>query len=521
MASGSESGNLLHIKKLEGAHNYAIWKKQCYNVMLQKKQATPIKTEGNKPANMTDEEWEEVDELARSTIMLSVSDSLLFNVENEDTAWGKWKRLEDLYAQQSAASKVYWLKKLMDLRMEEGTQIALLSAFAEILWLVGGKTKAVVAVLDTGMLMPGDAGKEVEHDEAISQKLEGISLDSAMDLQKHIRICTYSSKSSLLHQLPTFLPVFRSRVGALLFLFSALFSRGLEAIQADRDDPGQPLVTAPFGHASQEIVNLLICGHAVPEVFDGNMDVGGGMTVKGIPSKVEVGFLTLLEAFKYCTVGQFLKRPKFPIWVVGSESHYTVLFALQSSIQDENELEDRERRIRQAFDSHDQSGGGGFIVASSMQQVLRDMNITMQQDMFENLCANEFVVWNELCQALHQIEKSKGGLKNTDAAGGSKHFEIYHFNGIAKTVGNSSSIQQRPRLTKLRVSVPPKWTPEEYMMDYKASASDKGTDAASSTDTSTEKPKEEPAQHAPIVDCIRTRWERATCNWVGDAPSIV
>ncbi|KAH7289383.1 hypothetical protein KP509_31G072500 [Ceratopteris richardii] len=88
MASSSESGSLLYIKKLEGAHNYANWKKQCYNVMLQKKQAKPIKTQGVKPENMTAEEWEEVDELARSTIMLSVSDSLLFNIENEDTAWG-------------------------------------------------------------------------------------------------------------------------------------------------------------------------------------------------------------------------------------------------------------------------------------------------------------------------------------------------------------------------------------------------------------------------------------------------
>lgn len=399
---------------------------------------------------------------------------------------------------------------------------ALLSAMAEILWLVGGKMKAVVAVLDTGMFLSGVGGKEEEQDEAISQKLEGISLNSAVDLQRNLRICTFTSMSSLLNQLRNLLPIFRSRVGALLFLFSALLSRGLEEIQSDRDDPGQPLVTAPFGHASQEIVNLLICGHAVPEVFDGNMDVGGGMTVKGIPSKVEVGFLTLLEAFKYCTVGQFLKRPKWPIWVVGSESHYTVLFALQHNIQDENELEDRERRIRQAFDSHDQSGGGGFIVASSMQQLLRDMNIAMPREMVDNLCANEFVVWNELCQALHQIEKSKGGLKNTDAAGGSKQFEIYHFNGIAKSVGNnSSSIQQRPRLTKLRVSVPPKWTPEEYMLDIKSSSSDTCADTVSSMGLNAEKPKEEPAQHAPIVDCIRTRWERATCNWAGDAPSIV
>ncbi|MCO5560863.1 hypothetical protein L7F22_014483 [Adiantum nelumboides] len=78
-----------------------------------------------KPGTMWAEEWEEVDELARSTIMLSVSDNLLFNVENEETAWGMWKRLENLYAQQSAASKVYWLKNLMDLRMKEVTKIKL------------------------------------------------------------------------------------------------------------------------------------------------------------------------------------------------------------------------------------------------------------------------------------------------------------------------------------------------------------------------------------------------------------
>ena len=56
--------------------------------------------------------------------MLSISDVLLFNVENEDTAWDMWRRLEDLYAQQSTASKVYWLMKLMELRMKEGTTMS-------------------------------------------------------------------------------------------------------------------------------------------------------------------------------------------------------------------------------------------------------------------------------------------------------------------------------------------------------------------------------------------------------------
>jgi hypothetical protein len=40
-----------------------------------------------------------------------------------------------------------------------------------------------------------------------------------------------------------------------------------------------------------------------------------------------VGFLSLQEAYSYFEVGRFLKDPKAPIWVVYSESHYSVLFS--------------------------------------------------------------------------------------------------------------------------------------------------------------------------------------------------
>ena len=108
-------------------------------------------------------------------------------------------------------------------------------------------------------------------------------------------------------------------------------------------------------------MNLLLSGQAVGNVFDGSMDLGGGMCLKGIAGEVEVGFLTLLEFLNLCQVGQRLKHPKWPVWVVGSESHYTVLFALAKEVQDENEAEGQETRIRRAFDELDKSGGGGLL----------------------------------------------------------------------------------------------------------------------------------------------------------------
>ena len=41
----------------------------------------------------------------------------------------------------------------------------------------------------------------------------------------------------------------------------------------------------------------------------------------------DIGFLTLFEAFGNVSVGDNYKMPSCPIWVVCSESHYSVLFS--------------------------------------------------------------------------------------------------------------------------------------------------------------------------------------------------
>ncbi|XP_027357855.1 ubiquitin carboxyl-terminal hydrolase MINDY-3-like isoform X2 [Abrus precatorius] len=406
--------------------------------------------------------------------------------------------------------------------LTEGVKVsALVKSMGEILFMCGNNERAVIATLNILV-------DDIQHSEEVSKDevtLEGLAIESALDLQKVLRVETYTSQPSALKRLEAVIPLFQSRMGALLFLISALLSRGLDAVQNDRDDPSLPLVTAPFGHASQEIVNLLLCGQAVPNVFDGRMDLGGGMFLKGISQYVEVGFLTLLESLNFCKVGQFLKCPKWPIWVVGSESHYTVLFALDTSVQNENELEERESQIRKAFDAQDQSGGGGFISVDGFHQVLRETNIKLPQEKLEHLCSTGFIVWSEFWQVILDLDKSSGGLKDSSGLMGKKIFDLYHFNGIAKSDLNGSQVNsrgetplQRPRLTKLTVSVPPRWTPEEFMADVTVSS-------ASSANESTGKDnaviKPEPSQHAPLVDCIRTRWPRAVCSWSGDPPSIV
>ncbi|KAF9624475.1 hypothetical protein IFM89_011518 [Coptis chinensis] len=170
------------------------------------------------------------------------------------------------------------------------------------------------------------------------------------------------------------------------------------------------------------------------------------------------------------------KMPKMAR-VVGSESHYTVLFAFDTSVQNENELEERESHIRRAFDAQDQSGGVGFISVEGLHEVLLD------------------------------LDKSLGGWKNSTGLMGRKVFDLYHFNGIAKSVLNGSQATarsdspiQRPRLLKLRVSIPPRWTPDEFITGVPSSS---GGEGSAGKDTVVEVMQPKPPQHTPVVDRLR------------------
>ena len=54
-------------------------------------------------------------------------------------------------------------------------------------------------------------------------------------------------------------------------------------------------------------------------------------TLKGINKQADVGFLTYFEYFGYFQVGENFKTPKVPIWIVCSESHYSVLFSIDAN----------------------------------------------------------------------------------------------------------------------------------------------------------------------------------------------
>src|SRR3954466_12876034 len=82
---------------------------------------------------MCKDDWKEIDIKAKATIILCLSDEVLYNVLNEDTTAGMWNMLESLYMTKSLSNKLYMKKQLYCLCMAEGMPILQhLNAFNKI-----------------------------------------------------------------------------------------------------------------------------------------------------------------------------------------------------------------------------------------------------------------------------------------------------------------------------------------------------------------------------------------------------
>ena len=72
-----------------------------------------------KQSKMEDDKWNDINFRAKTTIILCLSDEILYNVMNEKTTADLWCRLESLYMTKSLSNKLFMKKQLYNIRMKE------------------------------------------------------------------------------------------------------------------------------------------------------------------------------------------------------------------------------------------------------------------------------------------------------------------------------------------------------------------------------------------------------------------
>ncbi|XP_049518876.1 probable ubiquitin carboxyl-terminal hydrolase MINDY-4 [Dermacentor silvarum] len=189
---------------------------------------------------------------------------------------------------------------------------ALARALAFILWQAGDSNKAIVAN-PTGVNVAQTDG--ILASDGIIETLTLSTFTSKVALQEYYSSCIFKLQEE-------------NCSSCVAFLISVLMTHGFERIREEMDERNSSLI-GKHSHCNQEVVNLLLVGVAVTNVFDNKLCFGKEETtvLRGITSRSNIGLLSLYEHYKSCKVGSYYKDPKYPIWIVLSESHFSVLFA--------------------------------------------------------------------------------------------------------------------------------------------------------------------------------------------------
>ena len=81
------------VEKFDRKINFSLWHVRMLAILVQNGIQKAL---GVRPDGMTDTRWEEMDEKARSTIQLSLTNEVFWEVISEKTTKSLWENLESL-----------------------------------------------------------------------------------------------------------------------------------------------------------------------------------------------------------------------------------------------------------------------------------------------------------------------------------------------------------------------------------------------------------------------------------------
>jgi len=260
----------------------------------------------------------------------------------------------------------------------------------------------------------------------------------------------------------------------IAFLYSLVLTKGVERISVERGDAEESLIDPLHGHGSQALINLLLTGTATQNVFDGCRDLCG-LELVGIREQSSVGFLSYLECLRYLEVGRHLKCPRWPVWVLGSETHLTVVYSNQLSLVAPPSPREA---ATEAFDSL-AADTPGFIPSDQLGQLMERLGLFSEEgyvDIMKGKLDSEGLGIILLPQFLEEFYPCSPLSSSPDT------FTLHHYNGLAR--GQEAQVVFRRG--------------EAVQLEGVAGS----------------------AEGNPLLQTLQTKWRSLAVDWDGGTPSI-
>ncbi|KAJ0926392.1 putative RNA-directed DNA polymerase [Helianthus annuus] len=194
----------LVIEKFDGS-DFSWWKMQIEALLGQKDLDMVLEEKPEKMDKVEEVLWNAKDKKARGVITLSLRRGVAFNIMSETTARGMILALSNMYEKSSAANKVFLMRELLMMRMEEGSLVtehinnlnSLLSRLLSVGMKFDNETKAVILL---SSLPNSSFGMVTTVTNSVGP--EGLAFEKMRDLVFGEDVCrmnTKGSSSKMLH----------------------------------------------------------------------------------------------------------------------------------------------------------------------------------------------------------------------------------------------------------------------------------------------------------------------------------
>ncbi|KAF1783006.1 protein of unknown function DUF4205 [Phytophthora cactorum] len=309
--------------------------------------------------------------------------------------------------------------------------------------------------------------------------------------------CVENSPPDLVELLYHEMPAFCSPHGVINFTFSVLRTKGVAAVREEMDDPANTL-TGAFGHCTQELVNLLLTGNAVS-------------------NRARIGYLTQLEALRYCQVGNYYKSPQFPYGFMEMASLAESLKQLGVA----PEILSNEYWMARLLARLEISSGAGIVLWDEYWTVI---SVLLHTNDFELALSGEYDA-NATTESRSPLQRSDSDLArelqaqfDAEERGDSSaqapvnlqssrlppgepkdpllSFDWFYYNGLGSKCSSSNS-QRRPQLTKCRVTL----EESTEFIGKSVPIENSGTSGGHGS--------------PPLEEIMKTKWPSARIDWLG------
>ena len=114
----------IDIVKFDGTGNFGLWQRRVKDLLVQQGLVKALYEKAKKPETIMDDEWEELDMKVVNTIRLYLADELMYDVMDDVSSVAIWLKLESRYMSKSLTNKLNLKRKLYELKMVEGADLA-------------------------------------------------------------------------------------------------------------------------------------------------------------------------------------------------------------------------------------------------------------------------------------------------------------------------------------------------------------------------------------------------------------